>query len=275
MVDVTRMPAGSFGSVPTPALVAPIEFTMRRQDYEALGGHMDHVMAIEDAVRGMTGRQNDHVLAGQRTVGQSADNPWPTEDEHYSWKGKDGREKGASVMTEHARLGPTARMLGDGRRLHLQQGPIDLIVFADGPRHVVEEAYARAAKIFAPVLQDLVDELTVLRQPTRLEDDGGVKGLVARRMVDATRAYRPVFITPMASVAGAVADHVLAAMVAVDGVSRASVNNGGDIALYLAPGAHFKVGIVAASGDGAAGRGRYDHFRQRGWRDCDQRLAGP
>jgi hypothetical protein len=46
MVDVTRMPAGAFGYVPTPALVAPIEFTMRLSDYAALGGHMDYVRPL-------------------------------------------------------------------------------------------------------------------------------------------------------------------------------------------------------------------------------------
>jgi hypothetical protein len=46
MVDVTQMPAGAFGYVPTPALVAPIEFTMRLADYAALGGHMDYVRPL-------------------------------------------------------------------------------------------------------------------------------------------------------------------------------------------------------------------------------------
>jgi len=45
-VDVTRLPAGAFGYVPTPALVAPIEFTLRLSDYAALGGHMDHVRPL-------------------------------------------------------------------------------------------------------------------------------------------------------------------------------------------------------------------------------------
>ena len=48
MVDVTTMPEKSFGYVPTPALVAPIEFTMRLEDYAAMGGHMDAVQPIED-----------------------------------------------------------------------------------------------------------------------------------------------------------------------------------------------------------------------------------
>ena len=89
MVDVTRMPAGSFGYVPTPALVAPIEFTMRREDYESLGGHMDHVMSIADAVAGETGRQNDHILAGQRQIDQNDENPWPTEHDNYRWRRQD------------------------------------------------------------------------------------------------------------------------------------------------------------------------------------------
>jgi hypothetical protein len=77
MVDVTRMPARSFGHVPTPALVAPVEFTMRLSDYAALGGHMDHVLPLEDAARGETGKQRDHLLKGQQRIAQIAGNPWP------------------------------------------------------------------------------------------------------------------------------------------------------------------------------------------------------
>jgi hypothetical protein len=51
MVDVTTMPAGSFGHVPTPAIVAPIEFTLRRDDYAALGGHMGSIRRIEDVAK--------------------------------------------------------------------------------------------------------------------------------------------------------------------------------------------------------------------------------
>lgn len=79
MADVTRMPENSFGYVPTPALVAPIEFTVRSVDYEALGGHMDHVMPLADAVKGETGRQNDHILKGRRQIAQGTGNPWPTQ----------------------------------------------------------------------------------------------------------------------------------------------------------------------------------------------------
>lgn len=77
MADVTRMPKNSFGHVPTPAIVAPIEFTVRREDYQALGGHMQHVMPLADVMQGLTGDQNDHVSTGQRQVAQDSDNPWP------------------------------------------------------------------------------------------------------------------------------------------------------------------------------------------------------
>ena len=51
MVDVTLLPANAFGMVPTPALVAPIEFTLARDQYEALGGHMDHVRPLAEVIR--------------------------------------------------------------------------------------------------------------------------------------------------------------------------------------------------------------------------------
>lgn len=68
MADVLQLPENAFGYVPTPAIVAPIEFTMSRADFARLGGHTDHIIALEDAVGGMVGRQNDHVLAGQKKV---------------------------------------------------------------------------------------------------------------------------------------------------------------------------------------------------------------
>jgi hypothetical protein len=72
--------------------VAPIEFTMRRDDYEALGGHMDHVMPLAEAIKGATGKQNDHILKGQRQVGQDQDNPWPTDADRYRWGKGEGSE---------------------------------------------------------------------------------------------------------------------------------------------------------------------------------------
>jgi hypothetical protein len=137
-----------------------------------------------------------------------------------------------------------AAILPCGRRLHLQDGPIDLIVEAAGAPAEVARAYAQAARAFAPVLAGLVEELAWLRTPLGQGTPPPVEGAVARRMLAACRPHAPVFITPMAAVAGAVADFVLAAMLAGRTLARASVNNGGDIALYLAPGAAYTVGIV-------------------------------
>lgn len=67
MADVSRMPSNSFGYVPTPAIVAPIEFTMSRADYLALGGHGDHVKNLSEVLG----------KAGQRRVAHRQGNPWP------------------------------------------------------------------------------------------------------------------------------------------------------------------------------------------------------
>ena len=131
-----------------------------------------------------------------------------------------------------------ARMLPDGRRLHLHDGPIDLIIAAEGAR---EEAFAAAQFRFATVLDELAAELPLLRQPVGPEPSGPT----ACRMWRATRRLADLgFITPMAAVAGSVAEEVLDAMLAAATLSRAFVNNGGDIALHLAPGTSYDVGLV-------------------------------
>ncbi len=134
-------------------------------------------------------------------------------------------------------------VLRDGR-LHLQDGPIDLIIGADGPPEAVAGAHDAAAATFAGLLDVLCIELPLMRAPAG--DHGPPpRGPVARRMAAAVAPFaRKVFITPMAAVAGAVADEVLAAMMCDPGILRAYVNNGGDIALHCAPGQHFTVGIV-------------------------------
>ncbi len=140
--------------------------------------------------------------------------------------------------------GPARRLLPDGRRLHLQHGPIDLVIEAWGERAEIAAAYEQAWRRFATVLPELVVELPLLRLPA---DDAhpGLDGPVARRMLAACRAHRGDFLTAMAAVAGAVADEVLAAMLAGRRLARAYVNNGGDIALHLAPGERLDIGLVA------------------------------
>jgi len=139
---------------------------------------------------------------------------------------------------------PQIRWLEDGRRLHLQDGPIDLIVEARGSAAEIEAACRAAARRFTGLLDELCDELATLRQaadPARCL----LQGKVARRMHAAVAPFAADhFITPMAAVAGAVAEEILGAMVGAAHLERAYVNNGGDIALHLADGEHFAVGLM-------------------------------
>jgi ApbE superfamily uncharacterized protein (UPF0280 family) len=137
-----------------------------------------------------------------------------------------------------------ARLLPDGRRLHLQHGPIDLVIEAWGRSRAIAAAYQRAAARFPMVLPELVDELAVLRRPLGARRPA-VRGAIAQRMVAVCWPHRAVYITPMAAVAGAVADHMLGVLTAGGDLARATVNNGGDIALHLAPGERLTAGLVA------------------------------
>lgn len=143
-------------------------------------------------------------------------------------------------MSERAQI----RMLTDGRRLHLHDGPIDLIIEAFGAPLAVAAAYQAATKRFVTVLDELCGELSFLRTACTA-DSAWPHGEVARRMVAAVMPYAPRnFITPMAAVAGAVAEEILSAMIAAGDVSRAYVNDGGDIALHLNSGQSFVIGMV-------------------------------
>ncbi len=69
MADVTRLPKNAFGSVPTPAIVAPIEFTLPRDLYARLGGHDGDVVAMTDVLR--------EVGPEARIDPWNPDHPWP------------------------------------------------------------------------------------------------------------------------------------------------------------------------------------------------------
>jgi ApbE superfamily uncharacterized protein (UPF0280 family) len=140
--------------------------------------------------------------------------------------------------------GALARLLEDGRRLHLQHGPIDVILEAWGEPSEVAAAYQQAAAAFEGLLEELVRELPLLRQPVG-ESLPMATGPVARRMTRAVWPHRAVFVTPMAAVAGAVADHLLDRMLESRRLTRAHVNDGGDIALHLDPGTSLTLGAVA------------------------------
>ena len=138
--------------------------------------------------------------------------------------------------------GATASWLDDDR-LFLQHGPINLIVRAGGSAPAVDGAYRALIGVFPDWLGALVEELPRLRSPEspRLALPAGP---IARRMVAAVRACAGAFVTPMAAVAGSVADEAAAVLAAQPGIEHAYVNNGGDIALHLEPGARLSVGVV-------------------------------
>lgn len=136
-----------------------------------------------------------------------------------------------------------ASLLADGR-LHLNDGPIDLMIYADGAGRDASVAFEAACVRFSTILDELCAELPHLRAASDRARQRP-SGVVARRMDAATRPLcEQRFITPMAAVAGAVADEVLAAMLAATPLRRAYVNNGGDIALHMSGDATLKVGLV-------------------------------
>ncbi|MFN3937066.1 MAG: UPF0280 family protein [Gemmobacter sp.] len=174
------------------------------------------------------------------------------------------------------RDGPAARLLGDGR-LWLRHGPIEIHARAEGEAGAERAACQRAVRRFAGLLEEVAAELSCLRAaagPPPWPD--GVPG----RMCAAAARFDRVFVTPMAAVAGAVAEAVLDAMRG-PGLRRVHVNNGGDIALWLAAdAAPFRVAlvpdpataavpgaVVVTSGDGMQG------IATSGWRGRSHSLG--
>lgn len=129
-----------------------------------------------------------------------------------------------------------------GQRWHFQHGPIDIVIGADGDASAVKAAHEAAWLRFSTLLDELVCELTELRQP--VGERCTLAGSVARRMWQACQPYRTSFVTPMAAVAGSVAQELVECY-ARPGIQRAWVNNGGDIALHLAHGESIRVGLFA------------------------------
>ena len=195
MVDVTRLPDNAFGYVPTPALVAPIEFTMRRDLYEQLGGHAEAVRLLDD------------VLATRRRISErsqvspcSIRQPVATAASCSATRGGCCHERPADCLARR-------------RQAAASQS------WADRPDHrgvrrarqSVALAYAAAIARFQTILEELVGELAALRQPAGVTPRR-FAGTTANRMERAVQKFWPEFITPMAAVAGSVADEIMAAM---------------------------------------------------------------
>lgn len=138
--------------------------------------------------------------------------------------------------------GPDAAHLPDGR-LHLQHGPIDLIIGVEGDAEAVRDAERAMRSLFATVLDGLVVELDLLRRD--VNDRVEVDGPIAAQMMRHTLALCDgEFATAMISVAGAVADAIAEAGWAAAQLRRIHVNNGGDIALRQVTDATTVVGVV-------------------------------
>jgi len=139
---------------------------------------------------------------------------------------------------------PQIALLPDGKRLHLQDGPIDLIIEGRGSETELRAAYRAAATRFTGLLDELCTELSELRQAAH-PMHSPLEGVVARRMHAAVAPFAgECFITPMAAVAGSVAEEILGAMLGAARLDRAYVNNGGDIALHLTKDEKFTVGLI-------------------------------
>jgi hypothetical protein len=140
--------------------------------------------------------------------------------------------------------GPVRARWADGR-WHFQHGPIDLVIGIDGDARAAAAAIEDCWRAFADVLPTLVAELPALRSPwtETLHLHGPVASAMGRACAPYVRLF-DLFITPMAAVAGAVADHLIVAL-RRPGIERAYINNGGDIALHLTGAASFDVGLVA------------------------------
>ena len=135
-------------------------------------------------------------------------------------------------------------------RLFLQHGPIDLILQVDASEEIRTRLYSCAKKRFSTVLEELVAEMDLLKLPWSADQTAPI-GKIAQKMFRAV-SNSGVLVTPMAAVAGAVADDMLGNMLfesqnsdsCVDHISRMYVNNGGDIAFWLNLGESFSIGVV-------------------------------
>lgn len=143
---------------------------------------------------------------------------------------------------------PTINKL-PGDRVHLHHGPIDIVLKAWGTPEAVRAATRAATRAFPLVLPTLADELKELRKP--MSKGPKVKGSIAKRMVSACEPFSDVFVTPMAAVAGAVAEGLLELMLKAAPLERAYVNDGGDIALHMTPGHPLTLGVA---GDFSGGK---------------------
>ena len=237
--------ARRFTSVPVAAAVAiallvsswHIEFAYFVRMYTLLQClTLLYLIAVDDAYFG-TGAQHTRSFRECRLLQQMRRWDWPVPHPGAARYSRTLVGYRADLITAEL---PTRLTLSQA----LQDGPIDLIVGAKGREGDVRAAYEAAARRFTGLLDELCEELVELRRaadPVRCP----LKGVVACRMQAAVAPFAmAAFITPMAAVAGSVAEEILGSMLRAAPLDRAYVNNGGDIALHLTGGEQFTVGLM-------------------------------
>ena len=142
---------------------------------------------------------------------------------------------------------PSINRLPDDR-LHLRHGPIGIVLKVWAAPDVVRQAHRLVTRHFPQILPDLAGELANLRKP--LKKAAKFQGKVAQRMADAAWPFADVYVTPMAAVAGAVAEEVLRIVQAAGPIERAFVNDGGDIAFHLEPNQSLNFGVAGDFSEG-------------------------
>ena len=135
-----------------------------------------------------------------------------------------------------------------GERLHLRHGPITIVLKVWAAPDVVRQAHRLVTRHFPKILPELADELADLRKP--LKKAAKFQGKVAQRMADAALPFADVYVTPMAAVAGSVAEEVMRIVMAAGPIERAFVNDGGDIAFHLEAGQSLKFGVAGDFSEG-------------------------
>jgi uncharacterized protein len=144
---------------------------------------------------------------------------------------------------------PVIQKMSD-ERLQLRHGPIRVILRAWGDPETVRKAHRLVTRHFPKILPELGEVLPQLRKPSGSKP-AKFESATAQRMADAVAPFAEVFVTPMAAVAGAVAEEILRIMMAAGPLDKAYVNDGGDIAYSVAPGQSLTFGIAGDFSTGA------------------------
>ncbi|MDC0227216.1 hypothetical protein OAK51_01830 [Alphaproteobacteria bacterium] len=129
----------------------------------------------------------------------------------------------------------------EDNRLFLRHGPINIVLEAIGIDK--DLAYQNVKEYFETLLEQFVLDMELLKKEVVFNRKFNNK--ISQSMQDATERYSPAFITPMAAVAGSVADNILRVLINNKNLDKAYVNNGGDISFYLNKNQIMKASLAA------------------------------